>query len=289
MTNSTDSQTLAIAELTMLRQVFAEDSISEGLKALATGLSMFFSAHVEWATAEAIDQASELSNATQIEWVEIGGQMLGCHFVREEPLSVAQRRHARLIIDIATRWFNSLATIDHITGQLEKSAYVDSLTGLANHRYFKEALTRSIARSSRSNLMLAVLHVDLIGFKQINMQLGDDIGDELLFSLAEQLKRLVRTDDIVARIGPDEFMILLNQVGNQENVSRIVERFENCFATPPIPTHLWKGARIGIASYPLDAQDTDALIQAARLAMESTKDSDHAAHAYFNELPIDTD
>ncbi|MFZ9734302.1 MAG: diguanylate cyclase domain-containing protein [Burkholderiaceae bacterium] len=288
MTNSTDSTTLAIAELRMLHQVFAQDTISEGLNALATGLSMFFGAHVEWAASEAMDQANDITSATQIEWVEIGGQMFGCRFVREEPLSAAQQRHARLIIDLATRWFNSLATIDHITRQLDKSAYIDPLTGLANHRYFKEALTRSIARSSRSNLMLAVLHIDLIGFKKINVHLGDDIGDELLFALAEQLKRLVRADDIVARIGPDEFLILLNQVGNQENVSRIVERFENCLATPPIPTHLWKGARIGIASYPLDAKDGDALMEAARLAMKSTKDSDHAVHAYFNELPVDT-
>lgn len=287
MTDSADPIAPTLAELMVLRQVFSEDNTSEGLNQLATGLSIVFNARVECIPSGTSESAEKATSASFVEWVEIGGTSVMIRFLREMPLSEIHREHARLIIELAGRWFNTLAESARLKQQIGRSTHVDALTGLANTRYFKEALTRSVARAERSNQMFAVIHIDLIGFKQVNEQIGEEIGDELLFALSEQLKRLVRTDDFVARLGPDEFAVLLNNVGNQENVSRIVERFENCLATPPIPTKLWNGARIGIASFPLDGKDAEAIMRAAFVALRSTKSSDSPVHAYFSELPLD--
>jgi diguanylate cyclase (GGDEF)-like protein len=287
MTNAADPEAPTLAELMILRQVFSEDSAPEGLNQLALGLSMVFNARVECIPSGTADNADNVIAGSFVEWTEIGGESVMIRFLRENPLSVIHREHVRLIIQLASKWFDSLEEKERLKQEIDRSTHIDALTGLANGRYFKEMLTRSVARSERSNQMLAVMHIDLIGFKRINEQLGEEIGDELLFALSEQLKRLVRTDDFVARLGPDEFAVLLNNVGSQENVSRIIERFENCLAPPPIPTTLWTGARIGIASFPLDGKDAETIMRAALVALKSTKNSEYSVHAYFNELPLD--
>lgn len=287
MTNAADPEAPTLAELMILRQVFSEDSAPKALNQLALGLSMVFNARVECTPSGTADNADNVIEGSFEEWTEIGGESVMIRILRENPLPVSHREHIRLIIQLASKWFDSLEEKERLKQAIDRSTHIDALTGLANGRYFKEMLTRSVARSERSNQMLAVMHIDLIGFQRINEQLGEEIGDELLFALSEQLKRLVRTDDFVARLGPDEFAVLLNNVGSQENVSRIVERFENCLAPPPIPTALWNGARIGIASFPLDGNDAETIMRAALVALKSTKNSAYSVHAYFNELPLD--
>lgn len=279
--------TSAIAEISILRSVFSEHSISDGLDQLAGGLGIFFQAHVQWAALGDTESTSQVSSGAQTEWLEIDGQPYSIIFLRDTPLTTAQRQHARSLIELSGRWFDALAEVNRLKTQVDNATHIDPLTRLANTRYFLETLRQSVARSERSNLMLAVLHIDLIGFKAINEALGDEIGDELLFSLSEQMRRLVRTDDLVARHGPDEFLILLNHVGNQDNVSRIVERFGNSLISAPIPTTLWKGARIGIALYPFDGDQAENLLEAARIAVLSTKEFQEAVHAYYHELPVD--
>lgn len=287
MSFAAEAHTPAVAELEILRQVFSHDSIERGIEQLAHDLSIFFQSHVTVSGSGDEQSFEEIPTGAQTEWLSVDGASYGFVFVRDQPLSPAQRQHARLIIDLAGYWFGAVSEVHRLQSDLEKSASVDPLTRLANSRYFSEVLKDTIARAERENTLVALLHIDLIGFKRINEELGDEIGDELLFSLAERMKRLVRSEDLVGRLGPDEFTVMLYNVGSPENVSRIVERFQNMLTEPPIPTKLWRGARVGIAMYPLDADHHLLLSTRAYRAVLSTKDSNEAVHAYYGELPME--
>jgi diguanylate cyclase (GGDEF)-like protein len=287
MTFTAEAHTPAVAELEILRQVFSHDSIEQGIEQLAHDLSIFFQSHITVSTGRDKQSFKEIPAGAQTEWLSIDGASYGFVFVRDLPLSPAQRQHARLIIDLAGYWFSAVSEVHRLQGTLERSTCVDPLTRLANSRYFSEVLKDTIARAAQESTLVALMHIDLIGFKRINEELGDEIGDELLFSLAERMKRLIRSEDLVGRLGPDEFTVMLYNVGSPENVSRIVERFQNMLMEPPIPTKLWRGARVGIAMYPLDADHHLLLSKRAHLAVLSTKDSNEAVHAYYSELPME--
>jgi diguanylate cyclase (GGDEF)-like protein len=288
MTFATEAHTPAVAELGILRQVFSHDDIERGIEELAHGLSIFFQAHIKLSQGGSDENYDHIPTGAQTEWLSIDGNSVGFVFLRDQPLSPAQRQHARLLIDMAGFWFDAVAEVHRLQRVLGQSTSLDPLTRLSNSRNFAEVLRGAIDRAKRNEQIIALLHIDLIGFKQINEQLGDEIGDELLFSVAERMKRSVRSEDLVARVGPDEFLVMLYNVGNPENISKVVERFENALAEPPIPTKLWKGARIGISIYPLDSDHYVSLISKAHRAELSTKDSLEAVHAYYSELPIES-
>ncbi len=281
----TESLTPSHLELNLLQKVVSEHGLEAGLDSLCLGLSTLIHCQVRVAVIDPDGQLETPPAGSQTEWLEVQGHSYGLFIIRDEPLSPNERQHARLLIDISERWLNAVAEIKRLEDELSQTSRVDPLTRLANRRYFEESLRQSIARSSRSGQMLACMHIDLIGFKKVNEALGEEIGDELLFALAESMQRLVRADDVVGRIGADEFAVLLNNVGTPDNVAIIVERFQSMLATPPIPTNLWRGARIGISIFPLDGQSEVSLLDAAAVALNSTKSSQEAVHAYYHELP----
>src|SRR5205823_9666966 len=94
--------------------------------------------------------------------------------------------------------------------ELTKQAFHDGLTGLPNRALFRDRLDQALARSARSSDVLAVLLLDLDGFKQVNDSLGHDAGDELLRQVAERLDEITRASDTLARFGGDEFAMLLD-------------------------------------------------------------------------------
>ncbi len=277
--------TPSYAELNLLLRVVSEHGQEGGLDALCAGLSNLFHCQVRVAALDPDGQLESPPVGSQTEWLEVQGHSYGLFIIREQPLSPNEREHARILIDIAERWLNAVSEIKRLEDELNQTSRIDPLTRLANRRYFEESLRQSIARSARSGQMLACLHIDLIGFKKVNETLGEEIGDELLFSLSESMQRLVRADDVIGRIGADEFAVLLNNVGTPDNVAIIVDRFQSMLASPPIPTDLWRGARIGISIFPLDGQTDTALLDAAAVALNSTKSSQEAVHAYYHELP----
>lgn len=287
MTFANEPHTPAVAELGILRQVFSHDNIQEGIKELAHGLGVFFQSHITLTQGGEDPEYASIPTGAQTEWLDVAGESVGFVFVRDIPLSPAQRQHARLIIDMAGFWFDAVGEVHRLQRELEQSAHQDALTRLSNSRNFSEVLRNAVARARRNEHLIALLHIDLIGFKKINEALGDEIGDELLFALSERMKRSLHSDDLVARVGPDEFTVMLYNIGHPDNIAQIVERFENALADPPIPTNLWKGARIGIAIYPLDGETHSDLLESAEKAVLSVKESTEAVHAYFSELPED--
>ncbi|HEX5862919.1 MAG TPA: diguanylate cyclase [Casimicrobiaceae bacterium] len=154
-------------------------------------------------------------------------------------------------------------------------AHHDSLTGLPNRLLFNDRLNQAIGFAKRGAREFALLYLDLNKFKSVNDNLGHDVGDELLKSVTERIRQQLRESDTVARIGGDEFTVILPDINSRQDAETVARKLTAALATP---FQLGKqkqmvdiGASIGIAIYPTDAQDADALIKAADAAMYSAK------------------
>ena len=167
--------------------------------------------------------------------------------------------------------------------QLIRQAVTDTLTGLFNRHGFLQSLHAALSRSLRNNKPLALLYLDLDGFKRINDTLGHPSGDQLLQAMAERLRRCTRNYDIVARLGGDEFTMILDGLDSPEDAARIAEKVLEAVVTP-LELHglqLTVSASIGIATYP-DCSDTvDGLLQAADMAMYQAKSEGRNQYRFF--------
>ncbi len=152
-------------------------------------------------------------------------------------------------------------------------AHTDYLTGLPNRAMLYDRLKQSIANAKRHDKKLAVLFMDLDGFKVINDQFGHDAGDELLREVAKRAVNIIRVEDTVARTGGDEFIFILNEVSGRENVAIVADKIINAIAEPfNIHEKICTiGCSIGIAIYPEDGMDKENLITKSDNAMYEAK------------------
>ncbi len=150
----------------------------------------------------------------------------------------------------------------------------DDLTGLPNRWTFAEAVDDAVKAGDRYGHMFAVMFMDLDRFKNINDTLGHAAGDVLLIETAERLKQCVRKSDVIARIGGDEFVILLREVSDQSQVARIAQKILTAVVKPlTIHGHECRiTASIGISTFPTDALDEETLIKNADAAMYVVKE-----------------
>jgi diguanylate cyclase (GGDEF)-like protein/PAS domain S-box-containing protein len=153
-------------------------------------------------------------------------------------------------------------------------AYHDGLTGLPNRMLLKDRLTQGLALADRHDRRLTVMFVDLDRFKRINDTLGHALGDRLLQSVAERLTHSVREGDTVARVGGDEFSLVLPGVSRGEDAARLAQKILSAVSQPFLVAghELFITASIGIALYPDDGETTDALLNSADTAMYRAKD-----------------
>lgn len=160
----------------------------------------------------------------------------------------------------------------------------DTLTDLPTLRLARDRVRMAMAVAHRKEVMVAVLFVDLDGFKQVNDTLGHDAGDALLVETAKRLVSCVRSVDTVARIGGDEFLMILNELDSAEDVERIADKVVESIATPYVygDDQLTVGASVGIATYSgvCDEVDIDELIRLADEAMYSIKKSGKNGYAF---------
>jgi len=154
-----------------------------------------------------------------------------------------------------------------------QQANFDTLTGLPNRRLFRDRLNHEIRNARRTRLPLALMFLDLDGFKDINDTLGHDMGDLLLKETAERLKSCLREIDIVARLGGDEFTIILSElhdIGRVDRIARhILQQISRPFKLGEEMAHI--SASIGITLYPQDALEMENLLKNADQAMYSAK------------------
>lgn len=157
--------------------------------------------------------------------------------------------------------------------QVEYQAYHDALTGLANRRLFHEHLSLALALAQRRHSFVAVLFLDLDHFKVINDSLGHSVGDELLSHVARRLKGCVREGDTVARVGGDEFTIVIQDLASREEAVIVASKVLRAVAEPmEVSGHrLFVTTSIGITVFPEDGEDAEALLKNADTAMYKAK------------------
>src|ERR1700761_8014200 len=169
--------------------------------------------------------------------------------------------------------------------RLQHDALHDPLTGLANRTLFLDRLQLTMARQQRhSELNFAVMFLDLDRFKSVNDNLGHASGDDLLVQMAARLRACFRPEDTVARFGGDEFAILLEDVTNISDITRIAERAQHDIRLPiELNGHeIFISASIGIAFGTLDHTSPEQILRDADFAMYQAKSLGHARHEVFD-------
>ncbi len=167
--------------------------------------------------------------------------------------------------------------------QILHQATHDALTDLPNRAFFRELLLRALAQAQRSEKLVAVMFLDLDGFKNINDTLGHEAGDVLLKATAQRIVSVLRKDDVVARQGGDEFTILLQGIHAVPDIIQIAEKLLAAIAEPLRYGHhdMYVTASIGITISPFDDTDVDSLLRNADTAMYRAKDAGKNRFSFY--------
>lgn len=180
--------------------------------------------------------------------------------------------------------FSDISHIKSHQAELDHMAHFDILTGLPNRRLLGDRLEMAVARARRENHPLAVCYVDLDEFKQVNDRWGHAVGDQVLVHLGQHLQRLVRDSDTVARIGGDEFVLLLEDMGSTREFSAVLDRLLRWISTPQkVEGHeVQVSASIGVTVYPDDNVNADTLLRHADQAMFLAKQQGRNRYQIFD-------
>jgi len=157
--------------------------------------------------------------------------------------------------------------------EIKQLAYHDHLTGLPNLRCFNEQLNHSINMANRTEKIFSIMFLDLDSFKMINDTMGHNIGDKLLKQVAQRLVDTLRKSDVLARIGGDEFIVMLENIKDENEIKTVAEKILGCFTQPFLlnDQEVFVTTSIGIAVYPTDGNDADKLKKNADIAMYKAK------------------
>nr|WP_223881573.1 sensor domain-containing diguanylate cyclase [Affinibrenneria salicis] len=179
-----------------------------------------------------------------------------------------------------------IATFEDISARklaeetLSRIAFADPLTGLANRHALQARWQQEI--STRNSL--ALLMIDMDGFKTVNDMMGHDVGDRVLKRVGEKLRDCVRSDDLVCRLGGDEFVVLLSNPGGARQAEGVCRRIEKTFRTPFIieDQSFTLGASIGLSQYPQHGTELRELIKRADEALYRLKRTDKGGWEWFS-------
>ncbi|MDO9515695.1 MAG: PAS domain S-box protein [Syntrophales bacterium] len=168
----------------------------------------------------------------------------------------------------------------------ERLAYMathDQLTDLPNRALFGDRLELELEKSRRNNKMLAVILFDLDRFKEVNDTLGHGVGDLLLKELGHRLRDCLRKSDTVARMGGDEFFMLLCDISSEKDADIIADKILDAIRRPFLPesNEIHMTASLGVAFYPKDGDDVETLIQKADIAMYEAKGSGRDRYGHY--------
>jgi diguanylate cyclase (GGDEF)-like protein/PAS domain S-box-containing protein len=219
--------------------------------------------HLSYETLPFVDGKPHLLEITKVKLRDSAGEVSGAIGIA---IDITQKKEAEELI-----W---------------RQANYDSLTGLPNRRMFYDRLEQEIKKANRANLPLALMFLDLDGFKEVNDTLGHSIGDTLLKDAAQRLGGCVRETDTVARLGGDEFTILLGELNAPTSVERIARDILRKLAEPfPLGDEVaYISASIGITLYPEDATSIEELLKNADQAMYAAKKQGRNRYNYFTPV-----
>ncbi len=166
-----------------------------------------------------------------------------------------------------------LTRLKRTNEQVTELAHHDSLTGLPNRILFYDRLNQAISRASREKETFAVLYLDLDGFKKVNDRFGHDVGDALLCEAAKRIRACVRASDTVARMGGDEFTVILCNVKTAKSKDRVAKKIIEAIASPFLLNgkECSVSVSIGIALYPGHGETAEQLVKIADAAMYLAK------------------
>jgi len=164
-------------------------------------------------------------------------------------------------------------------------AHYDLLTNLPNRMMFQESLKNMVSKATRNKTKLALMFIDLDNFKTINDTLGHDYGDLLLQEVAVRLKKILRAEDVVSRLGGDEFTVILDDVTSNSYPSIVAQKIIDTLSQPvKLKDEMgYIGASIGISIFPDDTDSIEQLIKNADLAMYRSKHEGKNVYRYFTE------
>lgn len=162
-------------------------------------------------------------------------------------------------------------------------AYYDSLTRLPNRSLFMDRLKVALKQAERNNWQVGVIFLDIDDFKQINDRRGHLVGDQLLISVGQKLKSLVRAEDTVGRLGGDEFLVLVHEARQKKGIQKVAQKILKAFSVP-IDTGSEKvqaTLSLGIAVFPQDGQKSSDLIKKADKAMYEVKNKGKNNYQFY--------
>ena len=186
---------------------------------------------------------------------------------------VGAHRNAEGEIEGAVGIMVDVSAQEALEARVRHLALHDSLTGLANRVLLASRFEQAASLARRGQYGLALLYLDLDGFKPVNDRHGHAVGDELLCALAARLREVVRDSDTVARVGGDEFVILLGRIAGAEAACALAAKVEDALAQAQVVAGvpLAVGVSIGIALFPEHGDSLDALMRSADRAMYRVK------------------
>lgn len=180
---------------------------------------------------------------------------------------------------------NDITELKNAEHSLRKMAHYDALTGVANRNLFFEKLENSIREAQRNEHIFGLLYLDLDNFKPINDSMGHDVGDLVLKTVASRLQEVVRIGDTVARMGGDEFTVILNALHSAADADVLARKIRDTISTPIViggASHTL-GVSIGISLFPDDGADTEVLVNKADCAMYQAKTAGRNTVRHFTE------
>jgi diguanylate cyclase (GGDEF)-like protein/PAS domain S-box-containing protein len=175
--------------------------------------------------------------------------------------------------------------------KLEYMAHHDAVTGLPNRVLLLDRVEQALSRAQRDNRNVAVLFIDLDGFKAINDTVGHHFGDRLLSEVASRLQGTVRDEDTVARLGGDEFAIVLEGMSTMSDISKVSRKIIRDLAAPFFldGRELYVTGSVGIARYPTDGFDVHTLLRKADGAMYRAKQIGKNTYRFYSEVEGEED
>ena len=168
--------------------------------------------------------------------------------------------------------------------EIRYMAYYDTLTGLPNRTLLKNRLEQSIDQAIRTERLVGLIFIDIDSFKSVNDAMGHNGGDDLLIQITQRLSGYIRKDDTLARFGGDEFIIMVSQASQPEEIQKVADRIMEAFFQPLIvkDQEFFINISAGIAVFPIDGDETEDLIKKADMAMYTSKEKGRNRYTFYS-------